>query len=369
MIPAGKAGPQGLPSRPESSLLIQSAGTGVPLRAGAFVSLRVLADLGGGDYRVLAGGQELRARAGEALVVGSLLRAKVEEAPRGAAREGSPAFLLRILPTPAEKQAGILATLGLPADAAGRAALAASLAEGLKPEAPRLARLRRAALTGGEGEEGERAAIAARLEAKGFEASAEAVEALVDLARGGAGRGGRGGDGERGPGDSPAGGQSPEIGRATEVGLFAEGEELVAALAGLFRELFGRADPRSGLLGLYNHARAGDGELLVPFQIELGEIAFKGSFRLHLARIPGGPLGLEGRFRAYRVDSDDGTGASWGFSLETAGRGRSMLRLSAPDPSSLGDLEGLRSALLASGCELRLGAGDEDGPAEVDVNA
>ncbi|MEI6876039.1 MAG: hypothetical protein WCL50_13020, partial [Spirochaetota bacterium] len=343
-------------------LLTPSAGSGVTLQAGALVSLKVLAELGKGLYRVSLGGRELSAQSSSPLLIGALLKARAERAgtpsPGTSAEGGS--LVLRILASAAEKQAEILSGLGISPDKAALAALAASLAEGIKPDGSRLIRMRRAIASGKEGEEGQRAAFAARLEAKGLESSPAFVDTLVALAGGGNGDDASAGEGSR---DEPE-----RLESAEQPGSGAGEDELLPALAGLLQKFFTQSGPDSGLLGLYNHARGDRGEVLVPFLFELGFIEFRGSFLLHLPHIVGGPLVVEGRFRASKQGEDDPKGSFWGFVLETTARGGSILRLGPPEAR---DFSGLESSLAASGCLLKIDVGGSEaiGPEEVDAHA
>ena len=361
MIPAGKApSPHGALSFASGPLLTPSAGSGVTLQAGALVSLKVLAELGKGLYRVSLGGRELSAQSSSPLLIGALLKARVERAgtpsPGTQAEGGS--LVLRILASAAEKQADLLSGLGISPDRAALAALAASLAEGIKPDGSRLGRMRRAVASGNEGEEEQRAAFAARLESKGLESSPAFVDTLVALA---------GGGDDASPGEG-ARDEAERLESAEQPGSDAGDDELLSALAGLLQKLFTRSGPDSGLLGLYNHARGDRGELLVPFLFELGFIEFRGSFLLHLPHIVGGPLVVEGRFRASKQGGDDPKGSYWGFVLESTARGGSILRLGPPVAC---DFSGLESGLAASGCVLKVdvGGGEAIGLDEVDAHA
>jgi hypothetical protein len=100
------------------------------------------------------------------------------------------------------------------------------------------------------------------------------------------------------------------------------------------RESLGAADGSAGggesdLLGLFNQARASEGGwILAPFRFSLGDVAFAGSFRLQLPRIPGGPFRFESSFeaRSGRAGARPGT---WELSLGGGGVSR-LLELRSP---------------------------------------
>lgn len=349
-----EAGGGPFPPRPASTTVsIKGAGSELSLRAGVVVSARVLGtagETGEGLWRISIGGKELIARADRALAPGAVLRATVEHGAEG--------LVLRPLVEAAEHQAAVLASLGLPGDAASRAALLAALGAGLKPEAGPLARIRRASLSQGDEASESRAGLAARLEAKGLAALPEAVDELEALADGGGsardrgnGSGSSPGDG-RGKGDGP-GSEAP--GRRREAGGVSPEAEEVSHLAASLAALSGRLakDGEGGVLALFNHTGRRGG-VLVPFSFTLGNIAFDGSLLLQLPLFPGGPLSAEGRFSAAALDVS-GSPGMWYFSFETLGKGRSRLRLEAPADRPGLDWGSLAGSLRASGCELVVG--------------
>jgi hypothetical protein len=110
--------------------------------------------------------------------------------------------------------------------------------------------------------------------------------------------------------------------------------------------------------------------LLIPFAFGLGSIAFRGSFRLHLPHISGGPVHMEGRFSTFLAGSGRES-SSWGFVLDSEGRGRSRLALSPPMRWKASDFIGLEAALAPSGCRLVVSEGAVVGPPHsgVDLDA
>lgn len=375
-IEAGPA-PQGLPRLGHSALPLVGAGTEAKLRAGAFVSLRVLGEGGPGLWRLDLGGRLLLARSELQLRPGELLRARVERGGEG--------LVLRLLASPAARQDALLAGLGLPPDAASRAALLALLAEGLKPEAARLLRLRRVGLTAtGEEERRERAALGARLEAKGLGAEAGGVEALRALLAGrgpggedasregkregrnpgpppipppsGQGEGSRGGEAATGSGPEARPAEGPPASELAEL------EALLSSLAGRRGE--------GGLLSLFNHLGKRGGVLL-PFAFSYGNIAFEGSLLLQLPQFPGAPPRLEARFAAGRAEELSEDRRPWYLVLDRVGSGGWRLRFEAPRPLSEPELGRLRELLISSGCELSAEAprSRDGGSEELDLDA
>ena len=341
--------PSGAPIRLEGATLSSPAGSGSPLRAGALISVTVLVELGPGLYRIRAGGRELVAQSTAALVPGASLRARVEPS---SSKEAP--LVLKILERGADRQQALLSSLGLPGDNAARAALSASLAAGLRPEAARLQRIR-SALASADGNERERSQLAAGLEARGFGATPGAVDELVSMLDGAGDREGAAEkrDEKRGKAEGRAGEAVEELASGGEAAGDDEGA-IEAALAALLRELFSRSGSEAGLLGLYNHARAASGDIFVPFHFELGPIAFVGKFRLQLPHLRGGPLRLEGGFHATKVDAPAASGSAWSFALESTGRSGTSLRLFPPEPQRNRDWTRLKSSLAASGCLLRI---------------
>jgi len=364
----GGAGPSQVP--PLVTFDFPNAGPGSPPRAGFFIEGRVVALLearGEGPrlYRILIEGREYEAFSSSRLAPGSLFRSRLAASP-GAREVSSPA---PSSPLKAPSSANeVLASLGLPADQASRLALAATLAEGLRPEAARLGRLRRA-IVGGGGEEGERAVLGAGLEAKGLAAGAETVDALLALA------GGEGEGADPGGGESEGEGEGRKGRGAEPAAPEAAGQEgsgdLVAALADLIPLLFTRTSPEAGLLGLFNHAAAGQGPLLVPFAFEVGRFAFRGRFLLHLRNPSGGGLRLVSRFGVSRPGAPGAEARDWAFTLEERGRGSWFLGLRPPARLAGRDWKELEKSLAAAGCRLGVaGPGSEPGSApEVDLDA
>lgn len=318
--------------RADGPFLVPSAGSGVPLRAGAVVSVRILSELGQGRYRVLAAGKELLASSLARLSQGSIYDARVENA-----HPGDPRLVLRLLPGLDERRASLLASQGLPDDALSRLALTALLSEGLRPARELLLRVRRAIKNVPEGEKAERASLAARFEAKGLGAEEKAVEIVGGFSDpGGRERGGAETDGHRG--EKPPG-------KAPGVSLHADStafdlsgplersfspEELIPALGAFVRALVERSaaprDKEEELLGLFNHARGVEGgALLAPFRFELDSVAFDGSFRLQLPYMPGGPCRFEAHFTVSKAAAPETE--TWSFVLEPEGRGASKLLL------------------------------------------
>ena len=313
--------------------------------------------------------------------------------------------------------AALLSRLGLPDDGASRLALAALLAEGQRPEGPALRRVRNAALRGAPGEEASWAELAARLEAKGLGATDAAVEALGDAlsGEGGGGDGGTGGSagggssdggqaggstgdgvggGDGGSGGSAGGGSSDGGQAGGSAGNGADGrggpegrgqgaagptaaelergfrrevaeEELPALLGGLLRGLAGRSSPRAGILGLFNHARGPEGGwVALPFRFSLDAVDFRGSLRILLPYIVGGPGRMEARFFAARKEAE---ASAWGFDLSFGGGRTSSLVLRAEGRRGEAErrLADLAETLAASDCSVRLaGSGEPEPPPE-----
>lgn len=397
-------GPAGAP------FLVADAGSGVKLRAGVSVSITVLDRLSPGLYTVLAGGQVLRARTDAVLSPGSVLLARVER------NEGGPGLLFRLVPGqggsagPDRGLDAVIAQLGLRPDAAGRLAASALLAEVQTVTAAALVRVRKAALGGKAGDEGpagdeggemeERARLAARMEAKGLGATAEAVDLLVELSGGGSGSGGSGEEGARGgnagrqgdanvPSGAPGSAPPAEPPAAMEL----SGADWEKALARFLARLcFASADalpdaaasratqglsPSSAFLGLFNHTRAEhDDWITVPFRFSLDLVEFAGSFHILLPYMPGGPGRIEASFTSLaRGANENGRTSStgprrWKFGLSFGeGRPRLVLR-GCESAGARRSLAELRRGLEAAGCELALAAGeDAAGPREVDLHA
>ena len=336
-------GPMGLPRLGINKSSID-AGSGAQLRTGVVVSVRVLAEMGPGLWRLRIGDREVVARAERALAPGMSFRAKIEA--------GSSTIVLHPLAQEAGREASLLAKLGLPDDAASRLALLASLAEGLKPEASRLGRIRRALRggDGGEGDERERAGMAARLEAKGLASDPGAIDRLEALS---------GGDGESAGGRE----EHPARERKYSLGHPWKGEDpmdIAALLASLVRARSAPAeDGVAKLLGLYNHLGR-KGGVLVPFSLGIGSIAFKGSLLLHLPYFAGLPVFVEGRFSTRQTTAGEAKAKGWYFVYESQGRGKSRIRLETPPGQEPALIDQLAETLRESGCELVVGPIDRD---------
>lgn len=397
------------------SLLID-AGSGATLRAGVSVSVTVLDRASPGLYRILAGGEILMARSEIPLDAGSILKARVEKSV------GFSGLLLRLEPQPpspvppAPGLDALLSRLQLPVDASARVAAAALLAEGLAPTQASILRLRRAisgaASAGGKDAEeagSPEARLAARMEAKGLEATPEALLALQSAGdgRSGSGHWGRKEEGEapddrkEGEGRREGGGAGPaELSAAAEGSpdrsaagegceILLPADRLAGSLGAFLRGLCMRtADAPDGAagdatLGLYNHAKADEGgRIIVPFRFSLDSVAFAGSFHILLPYIVGGPGRLEARFRTGR----EGLGASgaedqvteeWGFDL-AFGSGKTGLVLRRPAGFSGRTHDGkvfeelfreLTEALSESGCAVTMASVGADAGEGVDVDA
>jgi len=401
------------------SLLID-AGSGATLRAGVSVSVTVLDRASPGLYRILAGGEVLMARSEIPLEAGSILKARVEKLP------GLSGLLLRLEPQPrsqgpaAQGLDALLSRLQLPSDIATRLAASALLAEGLAPTQASILRVKRAlagvASAGGQvGKEAgsPEARLAARMEAKGLEATPEALSSLLAAGdgrsgsgQGGQGREGRGKEGqEHAPGGQGEARKEAEGAMATERSAAVDGDSsrtaasglverclpaeglsrsLGAFLRGLCTRTAGAADGAGdAALGLYNHARADSGgRVIVPFRFSLDSVAFTGSFHILLPYIVGGPGRLEARFRTGREGleasgSGSQEGAEWRFDL-AFGSGTTRLvlgRPTGPDGRSQAGkafeelFRELAASLSESGCTVVMaGAAADDGEG-VDLDA
>jgi len=335
-------------------LLAVGAGLGRPgaesqgLAAGALVSVRVLAELGGGLYRVSAGAALLTARSDRPLQPGSLFSARVE------AKEGR----LSLKPL-----ANASLPLPVPPSGAERsAALAASalLREGISPRPDSLARVRRA-FARAEAEGGEawdRAELAARLEAAGIPAEEAPLDAIHAEARGAGGRHprpgseeGRGaaGEAEEASGEEAsteavepgAGSAAPELGPAA---LDLEGPfalelpeaSLPAFLGSLLRAISFRSGGEGSLLSLFNHRRGPEASWsYAPFAFELDSIAFEGTIRIQSPQLAGGPGRIEAGFTARRAAPAPGEEKTWSFGLDFGpGREAGSLAIGCGDEGS-----------------------------------
>lgn len=389
----------------QSLLLIDTSagrGAGRPasLQAGAFVSITVLERLGPrpGDptgaraYLVQAGNQVFEARtallAGTELGPGMKLRAKVEAdasgslalrllaSPKGgqASPAGSPAgaesAMGKLGRDPGDRRAAILAAAGLPNDQASRVALAAILSESLAPESRLLSRVRRAALR--DSGEGGLADMAAKMEAKGLRADAEALDELIALsdARSDGGSGGdeagaegsdarsgqEGGDGSRG--DSEVTVTLMDLSRDFRAEL--DEENVPRALGAFIRGLASRSDSGGGKLALFNHLRGKEGSWVVlPFRFALDEVDFSGSFRIQLPYLRGGQGRFEAVFSASRgLESED-----WSFFASFGGAHPSSLRLVKPASAKIpaDRIEAFAAELAVLSCSLNVSESEASG--------
>ena len=403
------------------SLLID-AGSGATLRAGVSVSVTVLERVSPGLYRILAGGEVLMARSEIPLEAGSILKAKAEKLP------GLSGLLLRLEPQPrfqgqaAQGLDALLSRLQLPSDIATRLAASALLAEGLAPTQASILRVRRAmsGLASSGGKDGEEsgspgARLAARMEAKGLEATPEALSSLQAASdgRSGSDQGGqdregrepahgKGQGGGRGEGEcvAPADGAADVDGAlslAAASGLAETSlpsEDLAKGLGSFLRGLCMRTAVEGGnagvsgggayaALGLYNHARAAaGGRIIVPFRFSLDSVAFAGSFHILLPYIVGGPGRLEARFRTDRegleasgVESQGS--AEWRFDL-AFGSGTARLVLGRPRGADGRSHAGkafeelfreLAASFSESGCAVTIAGEEADTGEGVDVDA
>lgn len=392
-MPSGQVplGTPGLDSASSLRLVDTGAGRASSLKAGALVFVTVRQNLGGDLYAVSVGPRLLSAVSSSSLQIGSVLKARVElsggefvlrlarggqpeRGASGAGEAGARSF------SSSDKAASLLASAGLPNDAAGRTALIALLGAGLSPEGRALVRVRAAALRGAaEGREDEYASLAARMEEKGMSAEGEALEELLSLGDGRSGDrghsgGGEGGSGRRG-GSGDRGGASVHSYNAQIAGRILDSdfelevpeEELSAVLGSLVHGIVSRAqteaDPAQGasILARFNSLRGkGGGWVLSPFRFSLGEVDFAGSFRIQLPYLRGG----EGRFEAYFSASRASQGFPcpdearelWSFFLSFGGSRASSLRLVAPGGGELlpARVDELASLLAASSCVLSM---------------
>ena len=345
------------------------------LSAGAVVSLRVLADLGGGRYRVSAGESFFLAQSASPLKTGSVFSARVE-------RSGS-SLVLRPLSGAARRfgqasisEAGLRLDAGRGTELATKAFLAALLKEGLAPQAESLERLRRIYLRPGldakrgkgEGSEREeRLSLAARLEAAGIPAEEATVDAIQAEAGGfgaereGLGQKGNGASNGKPPDASVGGGLDLE----RDIELQVPEAELPALLGRLIREIAFRSGGEGCLLNLFNHRPGADGNwTYAPFRFELDSIAFEGTLRIKSPRIRGGPGRIEASFSASRrrEDGEAALDRNWSFSLDF-GAGAAF-RLDCIDiaaaESARRKLGELRAALAATSWPLRVRFGQDE---------
>lgn len=359
----------------------RGAGREAGLKVGASVSVEVRESLGGGLYRVAAGGRLFVASSAQALAQGSALRAVVQSAgsslvlrilPRGAAPQAPPPH-----PLPRGQAVPNLPIPGYPGDQAARSAAAALLREGLAPDARALARVRRAALKDGESG-GEAETLAARMEAKGIPSEEGALMELLSLSGGSSGgsggdyRGGqdcRGGrDDRREEGGGEAEGEATASPPPAPIGSPAPGaldrdfclevpeEDFPSVLAELLAGLATRTGEGSDILSLFNHLPGPEGRwILVPFRFEADSVAFSGGLRIQLPYARGGPGRIEADFKASRGSLAE----DWSLSASFGGVRPSSLRLEAPRGSAAGAaarsrLGELARSLAASGCSVSM---------------
>lgn len=368
------------------NLIAIGAGQGRPgaeaqgLKAGAVVSLRVLADLGGGLYRVSAGQTLLTAKSELPLKVGSLFPALVE-------RRGESLSL-----RPLADRVPLFTRTALPegADRATGAAVAALLREGLAPRAEALGRVRRAFLrasaVGAKSDdetEADRVELAARMEAAGMPAEDTVLDAIQAEAGGTGGRhsGDRAPEGEAGEtGDLPGhDARLPELDRPFALEL--PEDKLPDFLAALLKGIALRSGGEGCLLQLFNHRPGPTGSwTYAPFAFELDSIAFEGTIRIQSPSLIGGPGRIEAVFLARRgLGASEGAGRRWSIGLDFgAGAGDSLL-LGCGDEAaaalSTRRLPELKAELVASGRRAkvafrgRLGPDRAEGRGGVDVEA
>jgi hypothetical protein len=360
-------------------LLDPSAGRGdgqqASLKAGAFVSLVVKERLGPSPgfpagtilYKVSVGGHLLKASSALNLEPGTTLRAKVDQAGNGLVLRLADAASRAAL----DRQGATLAASGLPNDQAARSALVALLRESVAPDPKALSRVRRAALR--DSEDGSLTDLAAKMEAKGLGADAEALDelsALTDARLGGRGAsggasGGAGGEGQGESGDRE-GGQAENAletnpakewdpGIDLERDFLAEVDEvnLPRALAELIRGLATRSGETGEKLALFNHLRGKEGSwVILPFRFALDEVDFSGSFRLELPYLRGG----QGRFEAYFSASRGSESEEWSFFASFGGARPTSLRLVTPSSCKIpaGKIQAFAAELAALSCSLRV---------------
>lgn len=292
----------------------RGAGREAGLKAGASVSVVVRERTGPGLYLVAIGHRLLSASSASALEPGTILKARVE-------RSGD-AILLRLAADPHREAdfARALSAAGLPNDAAGRAALAALLREGLAPSPRALARVRRAALQD-DSDAGELTDLAAKMEAKGLPAEGPALGCLADLSRGGGGSAGGGGQDGRGKGGASDGETLVPEGELPRV-LGSLLRSLVAGIGGA------EAGGEGETLALFNHLRGPEGSwVLVPFRFSLDAVDFSGCFRIQLPYVRGG----QGLFQAVFTASRGAAPEDWSLSLDFGGGRAPTLDIAGPD--------------------------------------
>lgn len=323
-----------------------ASGLQVPgLRNGASILFKALSPSPEGRWTVLVNGVRLDASVSTPLKPGLLYAARAFALP------DRPGWTLRVQgPAGEGRAAEFLRSAGLPGDAASILALRALMAEGLPLDPRQIARLRSALLKKEAGEE--RASLLARALAKGLDPGAYA-DALDGTAgpgygedggdtgnRGGSGGTDRGGEEDRRepgePGGSPPGGggsrgnaggdpedRGPKDGRKavpvwrTFPGPEGEDPEGLRALAGLLRNLAGRAGDRPDPRQVFNARSGPRGRwIYVPYRFERGGVAFSGTLRILVSEE--GPAGavlsadvrveVGGRTRNYEFDLRGGGG-------------------------------------------------------------
>ncbi len=331
----GTTGPGAVPLRRgdgrESITL--SAGSGIPFRAGVSVLARVVGQAADGQTLLRVRGSEFPVPTTKQLPIGSLVWLRMAT-PAEFPGSKTTMALYPPSPLPSGFAARLLLSLGMGQDASGIAAAEAWLSRGLVPDASGLARVRRAVAAGIPGEERERAAMACRLEAKGLGATPEAVDRLLAIESG-----------------RDSEGRSDEDFRRADGGDDAH-DSLLTELAAMLALLCSRRDGDFALLGLFNQLHASEPDVLVPFSFQLGSIAFKGSFRLHLKRMSRVPASMEGRFTVFPEGSSPEGGTLWGFSLTVRAGAANLLRIQPPHDGRVRDWLRLGTSLAASGCEL-----------------
>jgi hypothetical protein len=275
---------------------------------------------------------------------------------------------------PGDRRAAIIAAAGLPNDQASRVALAAILSETLAPEPRVLSRVRRAALR--DSGEGGLADLAAKMEAKGLRADADALDELIALSdarsdgdSGGDGAGAEGSDARSGqeggdrhrgdPGVTPGVTVTPiDLSRDFRAEL--DEENLPRALGAFIRGLASRSDSGGGKLALFNHLRGKEGSwVILPFRFALDEVDFSGSFRIQLPYLRGGQGRFEAVFSASRgLESED-----WSFFASFGGAHPSSLRLVKPTSAKIpaDRIEAFAAELAVLSCGLTVSESEASG--------
>lgn len=254
------------------------------LREGDFVFVRVLKNLGGGNYLVSFAGGRFAAKSAQNLVAGQTFRAQISLAGGSVALKIIPGVadqggenLVKAFSVLSPEAREFLAALGLSADGVSAKILQSMMQNGFKIDARFMQKIRRAAQKF-KGREAEAAEAALALEEKGVDSDSAALDQIMDALEGRAGQEGQAGQNASG---DEAGGQGADyqqiLGEVKRFFDFAAG--ICGAVNPGDSGASGVAltEQNAGALALFNHLRGGDGSaqkekkgwLLFPFEYQI----------------------------------------------------------------------------------------------------